>query len=197
MKADKQAMDDLAHTLEVIREGLELFSERALGFDEDTDHLIRRRNETLMDRLQHAYDWRTRYFEHLLTGGDKLTPPDRWAMHHEHVLVMRFESLLTENDVVNLHCETCDDGCQQVDHDPSKHSKEPKLVGGWTYDQIVAEHVGHTMSIRRDEAPVAGDVAMFGLGIGLDCVTCGAERENGYAVFSSEVSEWFDDWWNG
>jgi len=169
----------------LIREAIELMEELML-LEVDPERSA---------RLQSEHGWKSRYLAHLEAGGNFAVAADGWAQHHEHYLVVRHSlddvGIIVEDELL-LWCVTCDTWVEVHDR-----AGESGGTPGRTIFDIYEEHVMHNITIRRDEGPEERGVAIYGFDIGVDCATCGAERDGGYAIFSGVVSDWFDEVWNG
>ena len=136
--------------------------------------------ETTLARAVHGLWWRRRYLTHLETGGDLLRPSDECAMHHEHGLIIEYP-LDGDLNQIGLLCQTCQEWVQIY-----ALGREPE-EGKADHAAIYEEHQGHTIAIRLDD----------GSRVRLICVTCGADQESGWALLSGDVSDWFEELWNG
>ena len=171
--------------VEIIRETIELLEELVIKISDESKSL----------QHQHELQWQRRYLAHLDGGGETIRGSDYWAQHHEHNLTIKhlLDNVgVIDEELLFLWCVSCDTHVEV-------HDREG-LSGGTpnrTTYSIYKEHLDHTITIRRDETPDQRGVAIYGFDIGVDCATCGADREGGYAIFSGEVSDWFDEVWNG
>ena len=136
--------------------------------------------ETTLARAVHGLWWRRRYLTHLETGGDLLRPSDECAMHHEHDLIIGYP-LDGDLNQIGLLCQTCQEWVQIY-----ALGGEPE-EGKADHAAIYEEHLDHTIAIRLDD----------GSRVRLICVTCGADQESGWALLSGDVSDWFEELWNG
>ena len=101
-------------------------------------------------------------------------------MHHEHDLIIGYP-LDGDLNQIGLLCQTCQEWVQIY-----ALGGEPE-EGKADHAAIYEEHLGHTIAIRLDD----------GSRVRLICVTCGADQESGWALLSGDVSDWFEELWNG
>ena len=126
-------------------------------------------------RWEHRLWWGRRYLDHLETGGELLSPAEEWYQHHEHDLPVEE----TESDGVILPCRTCNDPVWAGVPEESGEGMAAKYAG----------HYGHKIRVMLLEG---------GEDIVLECHTCQhIEDQDGIAMYSGIVRDWFLELWNG
>ena len=172
-------MDPDDDKLQMLRESIRLTEEILSRLDQSRSERPEiGPDSTVIARLTHAREWRLRYLSHLEMGGQPLDLGDEWSMHHGHDLAIEWGYEVWDENRIGLRCRSCDDWIQLYDVDQAP-TLEPTIA------DLYVEHETHTvLSWRR------------GSEAGIECVTCGAVREDGFPLLTAPVSGWFDQVWN-
>lgn len=125
---------------------------------------------------EHSLWWERCYLEHLETGGELISSAEEWYQHLEHDLTLEESD---DSDEVMLACRTCKDPVwANVSH-----------ASGKDMAAIYSAHVGHNIRVMLLEG---------GEDIVLECHTCQhVKGQDGIAILSGVVRDWFLELWNG
>jgi hypothetical protein len=132
--------------------------------------------DELKARWEHDLWWKRRYLDHLEMGGELLSAAEEWYQHHEHDLTIEE---FDDTGYIILACRTCKDPVW---------ASVPEADGKGMAAIYVA-HLGHDIRVMLLDG---------GEDIVLECHTCQhIEGQDGIAIFSGIVRDWFLELWNG